>query len=143
MSYPSVRITIAEESFAARLQNQAAPNACARLLDLLPYRGELIHARWSGEACWSPLKSVWPLDVLLPPEDATSHPAPGEVLLFAGAVSEPELLIAYGPTRFASKAGALAGNPVLKIDDGLDRLAELGRRILRHGVVTLHIEHHG
>jgi hypothetical protein len=27
---------------------------------LLPYRGEAVHARWSGEAMWSPLgRTLW------------------------------------------------------------------------------------
>jgi hypothetical protein len=76
----------------------------------------------------------------LPPENATSYPSPGQVLLFGGELSEPELLIAYGPSRFASKAGSLAGNPVLIIEDRLARLAALGRQVLRRGAVNLRIE---
>ena len=49
-------------------------------------------------------------------------PSPGQMLLFGGNLSEPELLIPYGPSRFASKAGLLAGNPVLTIEDRLTRL---------------------
>jgi hypothetical protein len=141
MSYPSVRITIAEESFRAQLQHHLAPQSCARLLDLLPYRGELMHARWSGEACWSPLSGAWPAPSILQPENAIGDPAPGEILLFAGDLSEPELLIPYGSCRFACLAGPLAGNPVLRIDDDqLARLAECGRSILRNSVVPLLIE---
>lgn len=141
MPYPSVRMTIAGESFHAQLQHHVAPQSCARLLDLLPYRGELIHARWSGEACWSPLSAVWPASLSLAPENAIADPAPGQILLFGGDSSEPELLIPYGPCRFACKAGPLAGNPVLKIDDDqLARLAEVGRGVLWTGAKALHIE---
>ena len=48
-------------------------------------------------------------------EDATSHPAPGEIVLYPGWVSETEILLAYGPTCFASKAGQLAGNHFITI----------------------------
>ncbi len=141
MPYPSVRLTIAGESFRAQLQHPLAVQSCARLLELLPYRGDLIHARWSGEACWSPLSAVWPASSWLQPENATSDPAPGRILLFGGDMSEPELLIVYGPCRFACKAGPLAGNPVLKIDDDqLVRLAEIGRSALWNGAAPLHIE---
>jgi hypothetical protein len=47
---------------------------------------------------------------------------------FQGGISETEILIAYGPTCFASKAGQLAGNHFLTIEDNLDVLAELGAR---------------
>lgn len=105
----------------------------------MPYRGKLIHARWSGEACWSPLAAVWPSGSLLSPERATGNPTPGQILLFAGAQSEPEIFIAYGRTRFASEAGPLAGNPVLTIEEGLAQLVALGRAILWHGAMDFRI----
>jgi Protein of unknown function (DUF3830) len=139
---PAIRMIIGGEIFAARLRNDLAPRSCSRLVQLLPYRGELIHAQWSGQSCWAPLTPSWPPGELLAPEGAIAYPAPGEILLYGGDLSEPELLIPYGPTRFASMAGPLAGNPVLKIDDRLTRLAELGRQILRRGGVDLRIEAH-
>jgi Protein of unknown function (DUF3830) len=86
-----------------------APRSCARLEGLMPYQGQLVHARWSGESCWSPMAAVWPSGPPLPPENATAYPSPGQVLLFGGALSEPELLVPYGSSCFASKAGPLAG----------------------------------
>ena len=73
-------------------------------------------------------------------ESATCHPQPGEVLLFAGPRSEPELLIVYGTTRFACQAGPLEGNPVLLIQNDLPQLVECGREILLHGAMELRIE---
>jgi hypothetical protein len=69
---------------------------------MLPYRERLIHVRWSGEACWIPLGD---LDFGLGYENATSYPAPGQLLLYPGGVSETEILLAYGSVRFASKVG--------------------------------------
>ena len=139
----TVRVTIGRESFEARLQRDLAPLSCARLEALMPHEGQLVHARWSGESCWSPLSHAWPAGLELPPENATAYPLPGQVLLYAGDLSEPELLIAYGQVRFASKAGALAGNPVMAIGDRLDCLADLGRQVLWSGVVGLRIERIG
>lgn len=134
-----VTISIGEENFRARLRSGLAPQSCERLLALLPYRGELIHARWSGEALWSRLAAVWPAGAKLPPENATVSPRPGDVLLYAGPLSEPELLVVYGSCRFAAKAGPLEGNPVLIIEDDFARLSEIGHQILHRGALPLRI----
>ena len=73
-------------------------------------------------------------------EDPTSFPAPGEVLWHPAGVSEAELLVPYGPTRFASKAGQLAGNHFLTLDVDLAELAALGRSVLWHGAVDVSFE---
>jgi hypothetical protein len=97
---------------------------------VLPYSEKLIHVRWSGEACWIPLGEH---DFGVGYEDATSYPAPGQVILYPGGLSETEILVAYGPCRFASKAGQLAGNHVLTIFEGLENLHALGRLTLLEG----------
>lgn len=131
-------IQIAEESFVAVLRTDLAPLSCAWLASQLPLRLTMIHARWSGEACWAPLGRA---DLGLPHESATSHPLLGEVLLYGGGLSEPELLFPYGPSKFASKAGTLAGNPLLTFIDGFDRLETIGRRVLWEGATELRIEY--
>jgi hypothetical protein len=136
----TLTITLGTETFAARLRRDLAPRSCDCLMALLPYSGKVIHARWSGEAVWSPLAGAWPADLMLPRENPNRHPAPGEILLFAGEQSEPELLIVYGTSRFACKAGPLEGNPVLTLEDRLDRLTQLGHQILWDGAMTLRIE---
>jgi Protein of unknown function (DUF3830) len=118
-------------ALTARFEREAAPATCARFEGLLPYRERLIHVRWSGEACWIPLGV---LDLGLGHENATSFPAPGQILLHPGGVSETEILIAYGAVRFASKVGQLAGNHFLTIVNGLDTLRPLGELVLWHGV---------
>lgn len=133
-------VKIGSERFDARLRRAAAPRSCELLTALLPYVGTVIHARWSGEALWAPLVGAIPADLALLPEHASHAPVPGEVLLYAGPKSAPELLIAYGDCRFACAAGELEGNPVMLIEDGLERLAQLGREALWNGAWQLRIE---
>src|ERR687885_310110 len=111
--------------FSARLEEEAAPETVAAFRRLLPLDSKLIHARWSGESCWVPFGE---LDVGIGPENATSYPAPGELLLYPGGVSETEILFPYGPTCFASKAGQLAGNHFLTIFEGGEQLRAIGER---------------
>ncbi|MDR3506335.1 MAG: DUF3830 family protein [Caulobacteraceae bacterium] len=132
-----LRITIGDEIFFAAFEGRAAPLTCARFRALLPYAERIIHVRWSGEACWIPMGNR---DLELGPENATSYPAPGQMILYPGGISETEILIAYGPTRFASKAGQLAGNHFLTIRDGLERLAKVGREVLWQGARPIRIE---
>ena len=137
---PAARITIGAETFSGRYRDDLAPMSCARLRALVPYQGDVIHARWSGEAIWSPLAAVWPPGTSLPPEHGIGSPQPGQVLLFAAEESEPEVLIAYGFCRFASRVGPLEGSPVLSIEDRLSELAWLGSRILWDGAKRLVIQ---
>jgi hypothetical protein len=125
-----IRIAAGSFVFAARFERETAPKTCAWFERLLPYRERIIHVRWSGEACWIPLGA---LDPGIGCENATSYPAPGQILLYPGGISETEILLAYGASRFASKAGQLAGNPFLTIVDGLENLRPLGELTLWHG----------
>jgi len=61
------------------------------------------------------------------------------MLLYPGGISETELLLAYGPVRFASKAGQLAGTPFLTLTSGLEQLQELGRMTLWQGAQPLRL----
>ncbi len=116
--------------FQARFEEALAPATCQAFRALLPYRERLIHVRWSGEACWIPLGDT---AFGVGYENATSYPAPGQILLHPGGVSETEILLGYGAARFASKVGQLAGNHFLTIIEGLDALPALGRKVLWEG----------
>jgi hypothetical protein len=116
--------------FTARLEEELAPKTCAAIRRLLPLEGELCQARWSGESAWVPLGD---LETGIGPENASSYPAPGELLLYPGGLSETEILFPYGATCFASKMGQLAGNHFATIVEGRDDLSELGRIVLWEG----------
>jgi hypothetical protein len=124
-------------AFTARFERQAAPLTCARFESLLPYRERLIHVRWSGEACWIPLGT---LDLGLGYENATSFPAPGQILLYPGGISETEILLAYGSVHFASKMGQLAGNHFITLTSGLENLATFGKTVLWKGAQKVRFE---
>ena len=113
-----------------------APRTVEAFRTLLPLDTRLVHARWSGEACWIPFGE---LDLGLEFENATCYPSPGELLLYRGGKSETELLFPYGHTSFASKAGALAGNHFATVTDGREHLRELGRRVLWEGAQPIRI----
>ncbi len=132
-----LRITVSTLTFIARMETEAAPQTCAAFWLLLPYRQKLIHARWSGEACWIPLGD-FRLNVGY--ENHTSYPSRGEILFYPGDISETEILFPYGSTRFASKVGQLAGNHFLTIVEGSEQLAEVGRLCLWHGAQDILFE---
>jgi len=47
-------IDVGGATFEARLEEGVAPGTVAAFRRLLPLESKLIHARWSGEACWIP-----------------------------------------------------------------------------------------
>lgn len=132
-----LRITVADVQFIARLEENSAPQTCAEFRKLLPYRQKLIHARWSGEACWIPLGD-FKLNVGF--ENHTSHPAPGEILFYPGGYSETEILFPYGAACFASKMGQLAGNHFLTIIEGKENLRPICEKVLWQGAQDIVFE---
>jgi hypothetical protein len=132
-----LKITAGPYQFTARMELDDAPQTCAAFADLLPYRQKLIHARWSGEACWIPLGDF---NLGVGYENHTSHPSKGEILFYPGGLSETEILFPYGSCRFASKVGQLAGNHFLTIIEGQEHLRALGKLALWEGAQDILFE---
>jgi Protein of unknown function (DUF3830) len=132
-----LQIAVGSMRFVARLEEDAAPQTVAAFRRLLPLRSRIIQARWSGQSAWIPFGE---LDVGIGPENAVTYPAPGEILLYPGGVSETEILFPYGPTSFASKAGPLAGNHFATIEQGGGQLADLGELVLWEGAQDIVFE---
>jgi hypothetical protein len=125
-----LRITAGTYSFRARLEESAAPKTCAAIRQLLPLRSKLVHCRWSGESTWVPMGDQ---RLAVDYENHTSHPAPGQVLVYPGGISEMEILFPYGATAFSSKVGQLAGNHFATVVEGNENLAAVGRLTLWEG----------
>lgn len=130
-------ITAGPFRFRARMEEQRAPRTCAAFGALLPFAQKVIHVRWSGESTWIPLGD---LDVGVGYENPTSHPAPGQILLHPGSISETEILLPYGGCLFASIVGQLAGNHFLTVVEGVEQLRELGEMTLWHGAQDIVFE---
>jgi hypothetical protein len=131
-----LRITIGDLHFSGRWVDDA-PRTVEVIRRMLPLRNQLVHCRWSGEGCWIPFGADY-LD--LAPEKATSHPAPGQMIVYPGGTSECEILLAYGSVDFSSIVGQLWGNHFLTLDEGLEQLPEVGRRALWQGAQAISIE---
>ena len=126
-----ITITVAGYELTARLEDELSPRTVAFFRTMLPYESKLIQARWSGQAAWIPMGDFDVGD--LGPEDPTSYPTTGELLLYPGGVSEVEILFPYGDACFASKAGQLAGNHFATVVDGLEHLPPIGDLVLWQG----------
>lgn len=133
----TLKIAAGPFAFEGRLETIAAPKTCAAFVAALPFVSEIVHVRWSGEGVWMPLGE---LDFGVGYENHTSYPAPGQMILYPGGISETEILLAYGGVRFASKMGQLAGNHFLTITSGLENLYELGRTTLHKGAQPIRFD---
>ena len=129
-------VTAGPFAFMGELEAEKAPKTVAAFERLLPFHSQIIHVRWSGESAWIPLGDF---DIGLDgkPENATSHPAPGQVLWYPGGLSETEILFPYGGTLFASIVGQLAGNHFLTIVEGAEQLRPLGEHVLWNGALDI------
>ena len=130
-----IELDIGAWRFNGRLEAAAAPKSVAWLSARLPLHGMALHARWSGEAAWMPIED----DVALEEENAVTHPLPGQILLYAGPKSVPELLIPYGFCVFACRAGTLAGNHVITLDNDSSSLSSFGHALLYKGAQPLRL----
>jgi hypothetical protein len=133
------RLKIAAGPFTSvgGLETAASPKTCEAFVGRLPFVSQVVHVRWSGEGVGMPLGD---LDFGVGYENHTSFPAPGQMILYPGGISETEILLAYGGVHFASKVGQLAGNQFLTIVEGAENLYELGRTTLYKGAQDIRFD---
>jgi hypothetical protein len=133
-----LQIRVGDLHFSARWESDA-PRTVESVRAMLPIARQLIHCRWSGESTWIPFGDFRPgLDY----ENHTSHPAPGQITIYPGGISECEIFFPYGACSCSSKVGQLAGNHFATVvpDNGWDdRLREVGRRCLWEGAQPISI----
>jgi hypothetical protein len=130
-------ITAGPFTFGGRFEEEGAPKTVAAFRKAMPFVSKVVHVRWSGEGVWIPLGD---LDFGVGYENHTSYPAPGQIILYPGGISETEILLAYGGVHFASKMGQLAGNHFITLTSGLENLYELGRTTLWKGAQDIRFE---
>jgi hypothetical protein len=133
-----IKVEIGEYTFRANLLKNKAPKTCEVLLKVMPIKGRVIQARWSGEAVWLQMD---PYKAKAPNENPTSHPSIGHLLYYPGGISKKEILIPYGSTCFASKVGMLPGNHFATITEGIEKLPEMGNKVLWEGAQKIKIEY--
>jgi hypothetical protein len=136
---PNLTIRVGDLNFTARWEAEA-PRTVEAVRRLLPMRSRLIHCRWSGEGTWIPLGD---LKTGVGYEHHTSHPTPGDLLIYTGDISECEILFPYGACMFSSKLGQLAGNHFATVVEGSEQLSEMGRRALWDGAQAIEIDEAG
>ncbi|HEY3811962.1 MAG TPA: DUF3830 family protein [Caulobacteraceae bacterium] len=127
-------VALGDRTFTALVEARA-PATVAWLAHRLPLEGLVTHARWSGEAGWVRLAE----QPDMPFENSTAYPAPGQLLLYRGDLSEPEILLPYGPCAFASRSGLLAGNHFATIRDDLDAWRAAGEALVVTGAKTFRL----
>ncbi|MBO0906509.1 DUF3830 family protein [Jiella sonneratiae] len=132
-----LKVRIAGIAFDARFETEKAPRTVAAFKARMPFVSKVVHVRWSGEAVWIPLGDTQ-FDVGY--ENHTSYPAPGQIILYPGGISETEILLAYGGVAFASKMGQLAGNHFITLTSNLDHLPALGPKVLWEGAQEIVFE---
>jgi hypothetical protein len=130
-------VRAAEFTFEARFEEALAPKTVAAFRKAMPFESQAIHVRWSGEGVWMPLGD---LDFGVSYENHTSYPAPGQIILYPGGISETEILLAYGGVHFASKMGQLAGNHFITLTSGLENLTAFGKAVLWKGAQKIRFE---
>jgi hypothetical protein len=131
-------IRVGDLNFSARWE-PAAPLTIEAIRRLLPLEAKLIHCRWTGESTWIPFGDFRPG---LEYENHTSHPAPGQLAIYPGGISECEIFFPSGGCTTASKVGQLAANHFASVepDEGwAERLREMGRRCLWDGAQDISI----
>ena len=85
-------IEIGDAEFRAKFEKAKSPKTCAAFEAAMSFRENYtcqVEGRLFG--------SLGDREFGVGFEDATSHPAPGEIILYPGGVSETEILLAYGP----------------------------------------------
>lgn len=132
-----LKITAGPFVFDAVLETEKAPQTCKAFIERLPFEGQIVHVRWSGEGVWIPLGDY---NFGVGYENHTSHPAPGHIILYPGGISETEILLAYGGVDFSSKMGQLAGNHFITVTSNLENLSVLGNKTLWEGAQQIRFE---
>jgi hypothetical protein len=124
-------IRIDDSVFLATMLEEQAPKTCKAALDLLPLKGELFHATWSGDMLFLRCSEI---PAKLKPENQTIYPSPGDVGLSS---TIKELQIIYGQAQLRARFGPAPDNIFARITENLTDLEKIGKRVHRQGPMRI------
>ena len=111
-------------TFGAQLEEEDAPNTCAMFRKLLPYTGQIVHVRWSGEGVWIPLGDE---DFGVKYENHTSHAGPGQILLYPRRDQRDGDLFGLWRRLLCVKDGDAGRQPFYHADLGAGEPQDIGQ----------------
>ena len=133
-----IKIEIADHVFLADLLEDAAPETCKAVWDMLPCQDEILHVKWSGNAFYffSPLDlakaecsrvyGVNPGDIVYNPHvhDAAEHPH--------------EITLIYAEAAMYTVSGTAISNLFARIrPEYLPALYDVGIGCWKHGAIPI------
>ena len=133
-----IKITIVRGnvSVVANLDDKAAPALVKTLVEKLPIKSQLFHARWCGNEIWAPIGEVNNYQG----ENLTIFPAIGEILIVPAGKDKCNLGIWYGKGWCFGPEGYIPGSIVGKIETDITEFAKAANDVLLQGVDEIIIE---
>jgi hypothetical protein len=122
-----LEIKIDESVFSATVLEERAPKTCKAVLDLLPLKGDVFHATWSGDMLFFKNPEI---PAKLEPENQTVYPSRGDVGINS---TLKEIQIIYGQAQLRARFGPAPDSLFARITENLNELEKIGKRIHREG----------
>ena len=122
-----LQVKIGDSVFEATFLEKLAPVTCATILKHLPYEGEGLPVRWSGEAIYV----NWNMGEKLAKENETIYGSAGDIAW--QVVDNDEFFVANGPAQYRWKSGPLLSNLFARITDNLEELDRVCNEIRQKG----------
>ena len=136
-----VKLTSGDFTFIARLEEEKSPETCKWLLSKLPWKIDMVHVSWSGNACFAILEDQ---AHSVPFEEPIRIPSKGEIIVYPGNLPNiqmsGEFFMAWGTCSIACQNGNLMGNLVLTIIEGNEKLEEYGTLVHFSGAQPMVVE---
>ena len=126
-----LQVQVGDERFRAELNEHAAPQTCAAVLDTLPFEGRAVHVQVSGEMFR--MLDHAPLPELAVEGNSTFQ-HPGSVIYYPPS---QEIALCYGQARFAGHTGPIEVTPFAEVEGDPSRLRVVGERLSLSGVLPI------
>jgi hypothetical protein len=114
---------------------EQAPKTCKAVLNVLPLKGEVDHATWSGDMVFLKGKEV----PFKESENRTVYPSRGDVVWNSDL---KEVQIIYGQVHLRVRYGPSPSNVFARITENLEELRKVGSKVHKEGSKKITIEPH-